>query len=392
MNADMLLFVQLTCFIITSMLAFFLLIGPTFVERRNRNYEQSRWMLFAAMIIFSVHYLMQMCFGFRAAGEDIGALVNIVFYAPVGFLTSYSQLNLMHGGRRQRRYWLLVTLGYALMLSILGLGRWRQGDWHLGTELYVVDVLYLLLIITAVLLPAKEMRQIYRRVIEETGNPAETYLRCMKMGSIVMFVFALFTQMFLFNTHILCIIGPITLVSFAYFVVSFVALGYNIGQVADIIDDEEAALPTGESKGAPFHGDLSSSDDAHCLAPELVESIDRAIARWKVEGGMRDSNASIVSLARHIGVERRTLTDYLHMQYGCTFRIWLSNLRMEEAKCLLLEHEEYSNEVIAFECGFSSASQLYRVFKAATGSTPREWYEKQRRLRGDAHVQRGMKA
>lgn len=370
MNLDLLLHVQLTCFVITFMLAFVVLIGPTFVERRNRNYEQSRWMLFAAMSIFAIHYLMQMCFGFRAAGDDIGAIANIVFYAPVGFLTCFSQLNLLQGGRRQRRHWVLAAIGYVLMLAILGFGRWRQGDWHLGIELYVVDVVYLVLTILTVLLPAKEMRKIYRRIEEETGNPAETYLRCMKVGSILMYIFVLFTQVFLFNTFVICTIGPIALLSFAYFVISFVALGYNIGQVADIIDDEERAVGSDKRYGDSLqHNALTAAE---------VETIAHAIKRWKSEGGMRDSNASIVSLARRIGVERQTLTAYLNMQYGCTFRVWLSNLRTEEAKRLVLEHDDYSNEVIAFECGFSSASQLYRVFKTATGSTPREWREKQR--------------
>lgn len=371
MNLDLLLLVQLTCFVITFMLAFVVLIGPTFVERRNRNYEQSRWMLFAAMSIFAIHYLMQMCYGFRAAGEDIGTIANIVFYAPVGFLTCFSQLNLMQGGRRQYRYWLLAAIGYVLMLAILGFGRWRQGDWHLGTELYVVDALYLVLVVVTVFLPVKEMRRIYRRIEEETGNPAETYLRCMKVGSILMYIFVLFTQVFLFNTIVICTIGPLALLSFAYFVVSFVALGYNIGQVADIIDDEEREDVAGKrEEDALQHTPLTAAE---------VETIARAIERWKAEGGMRDSNASIVSLARRIGVERQTLTAYLNMQYGCTFRVWLSNLRTEEAKRLVLEHDDYSNEVIAFECGFTSSSQLYRVFKTATGSTPREWREKQRR-------------
>lgn len=370
MDLELLLHVQLVCFVITFMLAFIVLVGPMFVERRNRNYEQSRWMLFVAMSIFAVHYFMQMRFGFRAAGEDIGAIVNIVFYAPVGFLTCYSQLNLMQGGRRQRRYWLLSAIGYVLMLAILGFGRWRNGDWHLDTELYVVDALYLVLVVLTVFLPAKELRRIFRRIEEETGNPAETYLRCMKIGSILMYIFVLFTQVFLFNTIVICTIGPLALLSYAYFVVSFVAMGYNIGQVADIIDDEEREEGSGKKDADSLqHSALSAAE---------VETIARAIERWKAEGGMRDSNASIVSLARRIGVERQTLTAYLNMQYGCTFRVWLSNLRTEEAKRLVLEHDDYSNEVIAFECGFTSASQLYRVFKTATGSTPREWREKQR--------------
>lgn len=366
MNNELLLRVQLTCFVITFMLAFVVLVGPSFVERRNRNYEQSRWMLFIAMSLMAVHYFMQMLFGFRAAGPDIGAIANFVFYAPVGVLICFSQYNLVRGGIRQRRYWIVATAVYVVMLAVIGFGRWRHDSWHIGAELYVADAIYILLALFDIVLPLRELRRISRRIDEEAGNSAETYLRCMKVGSILLYAFVLFAQLFLFSTPVICTIGPLTLLAFTYFIVCFVALGYNMGQVADIIEDEER-----EEVG----GNGEEEEE------ELDESIAQALERWKAEGGMRDSNASMVSLARRIGVERHDLTAYLWRQHGCTFRIWLSNLRMEEAKRMILEHEEYSNEVIAMECGFTSASQLYRVFKAATGSTPREWREKHRRTK-----------
>lgn len=377
----------MACFVCTAMLAFVVLVGPSFVERRSRIYERSRWMLFAAMSLFTLHFFLQMRFGFRATSADIGALVNFVFYAPVGFLTSMSQLNLEYSGRNIRHYWAVSAVGYGVMLAVIAFGRWRHGSWHIGEELYAVDVIYITIILLFIFLPAKELHSIYQRIDEEAGNSAETYLRCMRVGSMLLYIVVALTQFFLINTTAILVIGPIALMTFSYFVVSFVALGYNISQVADIIEDEALASSYPPAVGAVTAMEGQTGDSSHVIAPDQVEHITRALDRWKAEGGMRDSNASMVSLARRIGVERRVLTDYLSMQHGCTFRIWLSNLRMEEAKRLLLEHEEYSNEVIAFECGFSSASQLYRVFKTATGSTPREWYEKQRRLRGDAQVQ-----
>lgn len=371
MNNELLLRVQLTCFVITFMLAFVVLVGPSFVERRNRNYEQSRWMLFIAMSLMAVHYFMQMRFGFRAAGPDIGAIANFVFYAPVGVLICFSQYNLVRGGIRQRRYWIVATAVYVVMLAVIGFGRWRHDSWHIGAELYVADAIYILLALFDIVLPLRELRRISRRIDEEAGNSAETYLRCMKVGSILLYAFVLFAQLFLFSTPVICTIGPLTLLAFTYFIVCFVALGYNMGQVADIIEDEEREEESDKRcESVPQHNVLTDVE---------METIGRALESWKTEGGMRDSTASIVSLARRIGVERQALTAYLNMQYGCTFRVWLSNLRTEEAKRLVLEHDDYSNEVIAFECGFSSASQLYRVFKTATGSTPREWREKQTR-------------
>ena len=42
----------------------------------------------------------------------------------------------------------------------------------------------------------------------------------------------------------------------------------------------------------------------------------------------------------------------------------------------ILEHPDYSNDVISAECGFSSRSYLYRMFKEKEGCSPTAWKEK----------------
>lgn len=81
------------------MLAFFAVASRFFVQNRNRLYEQSRWMIVAALLLFGVHYMMQMLFGWRAEGNDTGTLFNILFYMPCALLLANSQLNILMGGR-----------------------------------------------------------------------------------------------------------------------------------------------------------------------------------------------------------------------------------------------------------------------------------------------------
>lgn len=73
-----------------------LVIGIThyYARWRNRRYEQSRWMLFAAFTVLAVQYFVQMRYGFRAAGDDKGAAVNLLFYAPSFTFIAMSIYNL----------------------------------------------------------------------------------------------------------------------------------------------------------------------------------------------------------------------------------------------------------------------------------------------------------
>lgn len=367
---DILFAVQLVSFTVITMLAFVLAASRVCLMRRNNIYENSRWMLFAAMIVFAIHFMLQMKYGIRAKGEDLGALVNIIFYTPSGFLITVSQLYLQRGGHKCKRYAIASLLGYALILTVIGIGRWENGSWHIGNYLYLAAILFLACTTHFIVSSARDLHRLNRRIDAETGNPAEVYVRTMRIGTILMHTFNIIICLSIIYTHALFVICPLALLGIAYYVICFVSLGFNMAQVADVLaDNEEESEKINDEKSQVATNELSADKEAE---------ITQAVTKWIAEGGMRDSDASMVSVARRIGVSRQNLSTYLNRKHGCTFRIWLSNLRLEEAKRLVMEHEDYSNETIAQECGFSSASQLYRVFKAATGSTPREWRDSQR--------------
>lgn len=98
--------------------------------------------------------------------------------------------------------------------------------------------------------------------------------------------------------------------------------------------------------------------------------------RWRDDTGYRDTAACLQSVAQYAGVSKEQLSLYFERYLGTSFRLWLSDLRFEMAKRMLTERPSYSNETVSAECGFSSRSHLYRVFKARTGLTPGKWKEK----------------
>ena len=64
------------------------------VRWENERYERSRWMLVASMIGLAIQYMMQMFFGFRAADDGLGAVINILVYTPCFSLSSMGIYNL----------------------------------------------------------------------------------------------------------------------------------------------------------------------------------------------------------------------------------------------------------------------------------------------------------
>jgi hypothetical protein len=123
---------QYTCMIVMAMLAFFVFVSRYYVTCRNRQFEQSRWMIVVALLLFVVHYMCQMRLGWRQQGNDVGVLFNLLFYSPSAILLSWSQLNILRAGHRRWSFMRYGVVGYALMVLCIVAGVISNGSLHIG--------------------------------------------------------------------------------------------------------------------------------------------------------------------------------------------------------------------------------------------------------------------
>jgi AraC-like DNA-binding protein/ligand-binding sensor protein len=76
-------------------------------------------------------------------------------------------------------------------------------------------------------------------------------------------------------------------------------------------------------------------------------------------------------VARHCSVSEGHLSRMFHHATGLTFREYLTQVRVEHAKALLMRTNKSVTE-IAYESGFQSLSQFHRVFRKLNGKTAGE--------------------
>lgn len=91
---DSLFLFQFTCFIFMLVNAFFVALSHLHVRWENKRYERSRWMIVIALIGLAIQYVIQMGFGFCAADDSLGAVVNILVYTPCFSLISMGIYNI----------------------------------------------------------------------------------------------------------------------------------------------------------------------------------------------------------------------------------------------------------------------------------------------------------
>ena len=330
----------------------------------TRTYENVRWLLTLAMLLLGIHYFLQMWFGFRAQGDDVGAVFNILFYSPVTYILSYSILRISCG--RGYKFLLASVTSMTLTLCCFIYGYLHYGSLHMQGVLYIMGLIYLLTVVFFIIYPMKEVRRVRKLVDEESGQEPILYNLYMRTSVRLLYIASILVAVSIFCTSMLLIAGPLFLIALVFYIISFVALGFNIRQVNDIFVEETEEEVCSERGNATVEAAKTVMDD------EQKAKISDLIEEWRKNQGYATAEINSSLLASRLNIPKRQLVQYLREVEGKTFRIWLSGLRLEEAKRKIIEHPEYSNETIAERCGFSR-SHLQVKFKETTGLTINEW-------------------
>ena len=371
---------QLICCTITGMLGLHIAMASLQVRWKVRRYETSRWLLCGSMAVFCIHYFLQMTQGFRAQGADVGAVVNIMFYTPVVFAITLSIINMESTRSVMRRYCLRSAAAYALIVAIFIFGVFSSKSLHLGGLLYVMLALFVGSMAYFIYASYSEVLKRKKKLLEESAGDLLPHVRYARSSLVLVCVSAAFLPIaILFNT-LLLLVGPLMLLVLIFFVHSFISLGYYITPVENMLEEQEELEEQEKTADQTAYGaQLDSGDDGQTelsiSSSERMKEIGAALRKWCDDRMYKDCNVTIYSLAANLGCKKNELTEYFNLSQHTNFRTWLSDIRFNEAVRMMKENPEFSNDAISTECGFSSHTQIYRIFKQKTGLSPSQWRE-----------------
>lgn len=431
---DHLFLLQFACFLFMLFNAFTLAVTRLQARWLNPRYERARWLIFVGIMGLAAQYLIQMRFGFRALNDAVGATVNALVYAPCFTLISMGifHIEATHV-RRGRVYAVCAAINLAIfacfIIGCLHYGSMRIGAWLQAMQaLFAVDVVYCIVVIIREIIKR-------RRLLETmAGGDIMPYVRYSRASLLILFFPALVSPFVIISTKLLYFFAPLGLMAFLFFVLSFVALGYSYQPKESLLDEEAdgevrpaavvaqrektaaqqaieahgVSSPDVSSPGVASPGEAAPCDGAHAgttpdnatsdsashadaahaadqaeetqtasLMPEdRRKQIQQRLDEWCAAMGYKDGGVNLLSLSHAIHVSKDELTIYFDQSLKTTFRIWLSDIRFAAAKKMMIANPDYSNDIISSECGFTSRTHLYRIFKAREACTPTVWRER----------------
>lgn len=155
------------------------------------------------------------------------------------------------------------------------------------------------------------------------------------------------------------------------------------GTIPDNATSESAsphnsATPDSASPADAAHAadQAEETQTATLLPEERRKQIQQRLDEWCAAMGYKDGGVNLLSLSHTIHISKDELTLFFDQSLKTTFRIWLSDIRFAAAKKMMIANPDYSNDIISSECGFTSRTHLYRIFKAREACTPTVWRER----------------
>lgn len=398
-NMDALFLLQYTCFLLSSLLALLLVVAKFLQTEVTREYRRAGWLLIISMLLLAVHYILQMTLGLRSYSDELGTVFNILFYTPVAFLVSCSVTMQLSSRQRFRRYAVIGAAGSLLEIMIFFVGWSVFGHFLSDNMRYMMHGLFFVSMVYYIYYTVNEVLRNNRRIIDDTGGDITPYVRYASSSYMLLSAGA-FTLVFVIVWRpALFVVAPLLLLALFVYVASFAALGFNMSVVDEVLaDDDTGALHTGvidegvsvagiferpaespaedtETQMAPAAADAVSPMPS---ADSMMQHIEAVLNQWIADGGFRDPTINIGRLAQLTSLQRADLSLFFYSHLHSTFRKWLSDIRFAAAQRMIHDHPEYSNDTVSTSCGFSSRSQLYRIFSDRVGMSPREWHEKNR--------------
>lgn len=379
---DTLYLLQFACFLF--MFINILILGITRLHMKwmNRRYEVSRWLIIGAMVGLAIQFLMQMFLGFRAQDAAVGAVFNILVYPPCFSLISIGIYNIEATHANRRKMNIVCASIYAAILAAFCIGFIQSGNFHIGSWIYVMIVLFGINIAYCIYMIIVEIRKRRRMLEVMAGYDILPYVRYARASVFFVFFTAVSLPFAVLSTKSLYVIGPLGLLAVFFFTLSFMALGYNYVPTEELLDKEEEENAVMKNRGDAADSELQDEeldDKKETLQSQLSERRQKIIREkldeWCAAKGYRDTSLNMITLSRSLDINRYELSRYLSSCLNTTFRLWLAEVRFEAAKKMMLDNPDFGNDIISAECGFSSRTHLYRMFKEKEGCSPTAWRE-----------------
>ena len=330
--------------------------------RRDAVYNRSCWLMTGALALIGVQFLIQYVTGLRAMGVTQAVLVNLALLLPASGLMSLAILNLQRQGRLstfERWLWPVVSLLVCVVLAVAvytdGHPLEQLSERVRWTEVGL-GIIYAAMQIYYSMMEFRELQRMEAAIENYYDSERRGLTQWIKHAIGVTGLLAVFVPVFIFGPNILLIIYGLAFF-WGIFMMWFCFVRYFVSNDMKRVREAE---------------DNTLASDPSPLTTDAMQHVSRAVERWLASGGHLKAGITSPVAAEAMHIPRYQLTAWVKASGHQSFTRWITVQRIDEAKRVLHEHPEWTNEAVADHCGFSR-THFQKIFKQETGCSPADY-------------------
>ena len=328
-----------------------------------RNYLRSRRTMGAAMLLLAANYSVHFFFSIRFKDADYAILMNLSTYFLCYWLFSSALITLLDRFYITRRRQLTHITLWIIFSALSGITLLLLPD---GPAQRLALVALAAWLVTYGMVLARRVIIAYRKAIrifnDTQADDIGAYIKWLSIFTYWAIIFGVGCGVLTFLPDRYVYIWILSSVPF-YSYLFYSYLNYMI-----FYEHVERTL---EIESEPVEETAKARSEKEL--PEYFDNIERNLIPWLEGNGYIQPGLTIQDVAKTLYTNRTYLTVYIKEKYGVTFCEWITGLRLEYAKKLLVEHPEISIQKLAESSGFLSRSYFIKSFAEKEGCTPARW-------------------
>ena len=311
--------------------------------------------------------------------DVFSSLMMFVITATASVVLSYSLITLLEPGEFDHDKFYLNVGAVAVMSFILAKSFWCEDGFG---KIAVMSVSLFLFIIQC-LGHIVKFRKTYLKSVKQLemyyDEEEDTKIRWIKFCYIIMMLTQTFILVYMLLPRGMMKIYTLCYSLFMlYFSANFISF---LGSHKLLLDAFAHKTLSGKELIDMIHErkDMKGKKALKKKSPGFNDAefkrIEKSLEIWVKEKRYREYDKSREDIAKELRTSKESLHMYFTTVKKIDFRTWRTELRIEEAKKLLLEDKTTSINIIGEMAGFSDRANFYRQFVKIVGCSPKEWRE-----------------
>ena len=336
-----------------------------------------------AICFYICSILFYVCLRYSGVGdyEIFSSMMMFVVNAVASAVLSFSLINLLDETYIENDKFYL-NVGIIAVVSIVFMKSfWWEEGWIRTAVRVAVIVLFIVQCIAHILVfnkaYAKRLKQVEAYYDEEEDYRMKWIRFC--------YVIMMLTQMFIL-VYMLLPRGFMKIyniwysIFLLYFTANFISFLGSHKLLLDAfayktLSGHDLMQKIAENKSRRKTVKDNSQEPSVIISEADIRRLERSIDQWVKQKKYCEYDKSREEVAK----ELRTTKEHLHIYFstikGVDFKTWRTELRVEEAKKLLLENKDVSTNIVGEAAGFSDRSNFHRQFVKIVGCSPKQWRE-----------------